>query len=161
MKYFASLRILCITDVGRRGSNITNPKICWTLSKWHQKPAIYGPKQDDGHPCPCCYRSQACVDGGFFGLIFVFGLYLYSRMQVKWKNHGGEGKGEREKKEPPQLTPWDFWNVPSSLVKEGIWLTRDVTCLEVWQLSKTTVMHQQFVVYMNVFFYSALCSFDI
>lgn len=91
MKYFVSLRILCILDIGRRGSNITNPIICWTLSKWNQKPTIYGPKQDDEHLCPHHYMSSACVAGGFFGLIFVFGSYLYSRMQVKWKNRGGEG----------------------------------------------------------------------
>lgn len=141
MKYFVSLRILCITDIGHRGSNITYAIICWTLSKWNQKPTIYGPKQDDEHPSPHHYMSQACVAGGFW-VWFLFLARIYTAACRSNEKTVGERARKRERereKKPSQLTPWDFWNAPSSLVKGEIWLACDVTCLEVWHLSKTTV----------------------
>ena len=63
---------------------------------------------------------------------------------------------DREREKPPQLTPWDFWNAPSSLVKGGIWLACDVTCLEVWQLSKTTVALMVCSVHVHVCFFFQL-----
>ena len=108
------------------------------LVEENQKPAICGPKQDDEHPCPRCYMSQACIAGGFL-VWFLFLARIYTAACKSNEKTMGERAREREREKPPQLTPWDFWNAPSSLVKGGIWLTCDVTCLEVWQLSKTTV----------------------
>ena len=51
--------------------------------------------------------------------------------RTKKKTIGEEAKWEGSDKNLVHSTPWDFCNAPSSLVKGGVSLTRDVTFFEV------------------------------
>ena len=74
----------------------------------------------------------------FFWCVFSFVVYKeirfrHTKAELRMtKEMMGEGeRGEGWEKNHPQSTPWDFWNAPSSLVKGEVWLTHDMTCLEV------------------------------